>query len=99
MWQSRLSSDKHVFVKVENALMLPRIFPFFASPVNVTLFAKAATREKKLCTLVTRHNEDLRAVNAFYCLDQRQFYCLNAALLTLIPKKPVKPSDYRASPN
>jgi hypothetical protein len=39
----------------------------------------------------------LRAVNAFYCPDRRQFYYLNAALLTLIPKKPdaVKPSDYR----
>jgi hypothetical protein len=29
----------------------------------------------------------VQAVNAFYHVDRRQLYCLNGALLTLIPKK------------
>jgi hypothetical protein len=39
----------------------------------------------------------MRAVNAFYNVDRRQFRCINGALLTLIPKKPdaMTPSEYR----
>jgi hypothetical protein len=39
----------------------------------------------------------MRAINAFYEIDRRQFHCLNGALLTMIPKKPnaAAPQDYR----
>lgn len=39
----------------------------------------------------------LRAINAFFAADQRQFHCLNGALLTLIPKtqEAKGPKDYR----
>lgn len=39
----------------------------------------------------------MRVINAFYWIDNRQFHCLNGALLTIIPKKPdaATPQDYR----
>ena len=43
------------------------------------------------------HADVLRAVNAFYNIDRRGFYCINGALLTLIPKVPdaKEPKDFR----
>jgi hypothetical protein len=39
----------------------------------------------------------LRAINAFFTVDRRGFWCINGALLTLLPKKPdaLAPKDYR----
>jgi hypothetical protein len=42
----------------------------------------------------------MRAINAFFTADRRGFYCLNGALITLLPKKPeaIEPITYLGAP-